>query len=120
MGTRHILLIWERSHVSAPIFGGFFARKTLLLFLIFFLSRRSSGGRTLRLRCFPTGGGRLPANPIQSLKTLYGYAFQFPVDEETYFYEESDYYTIKLKRRMTTEDRWKRWCSITSSIPIQT
>jgi spermidine synthase len=32
---------------------------------------------------------------------FYGYAFKPPLDEETYFFKESNYYTIKLKRDTT-------------------
>ena len=102
MGTRHILLTMGAILiVSAPIFGGFFARKkTLLLFLIFLslLVVLPVAGLYVYAASRPAEVAS-PANPIQSLKTLYGYAFQFPVDEETYFYEESDYYTIKLKKK---------------------
>jgi spermidine synthase len=38
------------------------------------------------------------------MKTLYGLAFAFPKDEDTYFYKESDYYTIKLKKDHTRSD----------------
>jgi spermidine synthase len=38
------------------------------------------------------------------MKTLYGLAFEFPIDEETYFLKESEYYTIKLKRDLTRSD----------------
>jgi spermidine synthase len=31
---------------------------------------------------------------------MYGYAFEYPVEEETYFFKESDYYTIKLKKNI--------------------
>jgi spermidine synthase len=34
---------------------------------------------------------------MESLKTFYNYAFRPPLEEETYFFKESDYYTIKLK-----------------------
>jgi len=102
MGTRHILLtMGVILIVSAPIFGGFFARKkTLLLFLIFLslLVVLPVAGLYVYAASRPAEVAS-PANPIHSLKTLYGYAFNFPVDEETYFYEESDYYTIKLKKK---------------------
>jgi spermidine synthase len=40
----------------------------------------------------------LPISPIESLKTLYGYAFKPPFEKEASYYKESDYYTIKLKK----------------------
>jgi spermidine synthase len=39
-----------------------------------------------------------PISPIESIKTFYGYAFKPPLEEETYFFKESNYYTIKLKK----------------------
>jgi len=39
-----------------------------------------------------------PTSPFHSLKIVYGYAFKPLLDEETYFFKESDYYTIKLKK----------------------
>jgi len=51
----------------------------------------------------PTGGGRPGYQSYSILKILYGYAFKFPVDEETYFFKESDYYTLKLKKKERTD-----------------
>jgi spermidine synthase len=39
-----------------------------------------------------------PTSPIESVKTFYSYAFKPPLEEETYFFKESDYYTLKLKK----------------------
>jgi spermidine synthase len=39
-----------------------------------------------------------PNSPIESVKAYYSHAFKFPLEEETYFFKESDYYTIKLKK----------------------
>jgi spermidine synthase len=40
----------------------------------------------------------IPTSPLAAMKTLYRLAFVFPTDDDTYFFKESDYYTIKLKR----------------------
>jgi len=102
MGTRHILLAMGIILIlSALVFGGFFSRKkSLVLFFIFLL---------LALLILPLVALygyaavwpdeiSLSLSPFQSLKTAYGYAFKPPLEEETYFFKESDYYTIKLKR----------------------
>jgi spermidine synthase len=94
--------------VCAPIFGGFFAMKKnfalfslfVLLFFVVIFPLAVWGGYA----AVEEGKKSLPTSPIQAIKTLYGYAFEFPVDEETYFLKESDYYTIKLKRDMTRSD----------------
>jgi len=41
---------------------------------------------------------------MESLKTFYNYAFRPPLEEETYFFKESDYYTIKLKTSIKGSD----------------
>jgi spermidine synthase len=76
MGTRQILFAMGVILIlSALVFGGFFVRKkTLVLFLVVLISL---------------------------LGAFYGYAFKPPLDEETYFFKESDYYTIKLKKDST-------------------
>jgi spermidine synthase len=78
MGTRHILITMGIILIlSGLIFGGFLGRKramalfSILLVLLFL---------------------------VVPLAGLYGYAFKPPLDEDTYFFKESDYYTIKLKR----------------------
>jgi spermidine synthase len=105
MGTRNILLTMGAILiVSAPIFGNFFQRKKV--FSIFFLSLF-----VYFILVFPLAvwGGysavypersSIPPSPLQAMKTLYGLAFEFPVDEETYFFKESDYYTIKVKKNI--------------------
>ena len=76
MGTRHILFTMGIILIlSALVFGGFFVRKKVLLLFFVIL--------------------------IPLLWAFYGYAFKPPLDEETYFFKESDYYTIKLKRDTT-------------------
>ncbi|MEW6374799.1 MAG: fused MFS/spermidine synthase [Thermodesulfobacteriota bacterium] len=76
MGTRQILFTMGIILIlSALVFGGFFVRKrALLLFFIIF---------------------------IPLVGAFYEYAFKPPLDEKTYFFKESDYYTIKLKRDTT-------------------
>ena len=102
MGTRSILLtMGVILIVSAPVFGGLFSRrKTFLLFLafLFLLAALPLAGFYVYAATRPTEIDPL-ADPIHTLKTLYEYAFRFPADEETYFYKESDYYTLKLKRK---------------------
>jgi predicted membrane-bound spermidine synthase len=101
MGTRHILLTMGIILIlSALVFGDFFVRhRALTLFFIllsFFLIFPLVGFYTYAV-IYP-GEMSLSVSPIQPLKSLYGYAFKPPLDEETYFFKESDYYTIKLKR----------------------
>ncbi len=102
MGTRRILLIMGIILIlSALIFGEFFKRKKALSTYLFILS--------LAFIILPLTGWYVYAaiqseeakpfsNPVQSLKYIYQYAFQPPLDEDTYFFKESNYYTIKLKR----------------------
>jgi spermidine synthase len=104
MGTRQILLTMGIILiVSALVFGGLFSRKKALALFILFLSLvflilplvGLYGYAALR-----PGEIHLPITPIHSLEMLYDYAFKPPLDEETYFFKESDYYTIKLKKNI--------------------
>ena len=101
MGTRYILLTMGIILIlSALIFGGFFrSKKNLALFFLFlFLSVLLP---VVGLHVYATTdpeGFSFPLSPIESIKTFYGYAFKPPLEEETYFFKESDYYTIKLKK----------------------
>jgi len=101
MGTRYILLTMGIILIlSALIFGGFFrSKKTLVLFFLFlFLSVLLP---VVGLHVYATTDPEefsFPLSPIESIKTFYGYAFKPPLEEETYFFKESDYYTIKLKK----------------------
>ena len=109
MGTRNILMtVGAILIICAPIFGSFFIRKKNLAFFSLFVI-------LFFIIIFPLAvwGGyaaihpdriSLPASPIEAVRTLYGLAFEFPIDEETYFLKESDYYTIKLKRDVTRSD----------------
>ena len=102
MGTRHILVTMGIILIlSAFVFGGFFSRKKVLSLLSLFL--------LLIFLILPLVGLygyaairpeeiSFPTSPFHSLKIVYGYAFKPPLDEETYFFKESDYYTIKLKK----------------------
>jgi spermidine synthase len=101
MGTRYILLTMGIILIlSALIFGGFFrSKKTLVLFFLFlFLSALLP---FVGLHVYATADPEefsFPLSPIESIKTFYGYAFKPPLEEETYFFKESNYYTIKLKK----------------------
>jgi len=101
MGTRHILLTMGIILiVAAPIFGGFFFRKRSLMLFILFLCLililpvlGLYGYAAIQPTQIP-----FPSSPLHSFETVYGYAFKPPLDLATYFFKESDYYTIKLKR----------------------
>jgi len=74
MGTRNILFtVGIILVVSSLVFGGFFVKKKVLLPILIVLAG--------------------------FLWSIHGYAFKFPIDDETYFYKESDYYTLKLKMK---------------------
>jgi len=101
MGTRYILLTMGIILVvSSLIFGSFFRSKKAfsLFFLVLFLSALLPLVGLQGYAAINPEGFSLPISPIESLKTLYGYAFQPPLEEESYFFKESDYYTIKLKK----------------------
>jgi spermidine synthase len=101
MGTRHILLTMGLILiVAAPIFGGFFFRKkTLMLFLMFIcLTLILPVLGLYGYAAIQPGQVVLPSSPIHSLGTVYEYAFKPPSDSSTYFFTESNYYTIKVKR----------------------
>jgi spermidine synthase len=73
MGTRHILFVMGMILIlSGLIFGGLFRRKEALAVLFLLI---------------------LPFTPA-----LRGYALRPPLEKETYFLKESNYYTIKLKK----------------------
>ncbi len=101
MGTRSILLTMGIILiVSALIFGSFFRRKKALalFFLFLFLSAFLP---IVGLRVYAVTNPSefsFPTSPIESLKTFYKYAFKPPLEEEAYFFKESDYYAIKLKK----------------------
>ncbi|MBP1708748.1 MAG: putative rane protein [Deltaproteobacteria bacterium] len=101
MGTRSILLMMGAILVvSAPAFGGFFFRKkTLRLFLSLLLAIILLGGLSLYVGAavWPAEVAR-PTSPLDSLRKVYGYAFEPVLEEGTYFFKESNYYTIKLKK----------------------
>ena len=101
MGTRHILITMGIILIlSALIFGGFFRRKKALalfslILLLIFLSFPSWDCMDM----LPSGPRKFPFHLSYPFpEDVYGYAFKPPLDEETYFFKESDYYTIKLKR----------------------
>jgi len=76
MGTRTILLaIGVILILSSLIFGRFFLKKKALTIFLLIV---------------------IPLGVV--VTTYYGHAFKMPLDEQTYFFKESDYYTIKLKK----------------------
>jgi spermidine synthase len=103
MGTRGILLTMGAILIiCAPIFGGFFFRKKtfnfFLLFLFVFLVVIFPLAVWVGYATIDSDEQAIPTSPIEAMKTLYRLAFVFPTDDDTYFFKESDYYTIKLKR----------------------
>jgi predicted membrane-bound spermidine synthase len=103
MGTRHILLMMGTIlTISALIFGSFFRSKEAfgLFLLILFLSAFLPAAGLLGYAKKNPEEFPLPASAIGTLQTLYGYAFKPPPEKEAYFYKESNYYTIKLKRNI--------------------
>jgi spermidine synthase len=101
MGTRYILLTMGIILIlSALIFGGFFrSKRTLVLFFLFlFLSALLP---LVGLHVYATTNPEdfsFPTSPIESIKRMVDYAFKSSLEEETYFFKESNYYTIKLKK----------------------
>jgi spermidine synthase len=75
MGTRHILFSTGGIlMVSGVVFGGFLSRKKIFM---------------------AVGVGLF----IPFLGVFYGHAFKPPLEGRTYFYKESNYYTIQLKKK---------------------
>jgi len=101
MGTRSILLTMGIILVvSAVIFGGFFRSKKALalLFLFLFLSfSLPIVGLRVYAITYPAEFS-FPSSPGESIKAFYQHAFKYPFEEETLFFKESDYYTIKVKK----------------------
>jgi len=109
MGTRTILLtMGVLLTVCAPIFGNFFSRKKVLLrfvlILLFFFVLFFPFAIWVGNAVIDPEEKAVPSSPLEAMKTLYGLAFAFPRDDDTYFYKESDYYTIKLKKDHTRTD----------------
>src|SRR4030043_1471340 len=104
MGTRHILFTMGVILVlSALVFGDFLRRKKsfILFFLFIFIALTLPIAAWHGYAAIDHEIVSLPTSPIESVKAFYGHAFQPPLDEETYFFKESDYYTIKLKKDTT-------------------
>ncbi|HET6461315.1 MAG TPA: fused MFS/spermidine synthase [Syntrophales bacterium] len=84
MGTRNILLcVGIILMISALIFGGAFARKKVsaIFFAVFVVI-------------------------LLSLTwAFYGYAFKAPLDDKTYFFKESNYYTLQVRKCLAKGDR---------------
>ena len=104
MGTRHILFTMGVILIlSALVFGDFLRRKKslILFFLFIFLALTLPIVSWHGYAAINRDIVSLPLSPIESVKAFYGYAFMPPLDEETFFFKESDYYTIKLKKDTT-------------------
>jgi len=101
MGTRYILLTMGIILIiSALIFGGFFRRKKAFTLFLFFLFL-SALLPLIAFYVYATTNPEeisFPTSPVESIKQSYTFAFKPPLEEETYFFKESDYYTIKLKK----------------------
>jgi spermidine synthase len=101
MGTRSILMTMGIILIlSAFIFGGFFRSKRnfALFFLFLFLFALLP---LVGLHVYATTNPEefsFPTSPTESIKKMVGLAFTPPLEEETYFFKESDYYTLKLKK----------------------
>lgn len=102
MGTRNILMTMGIILIlSGLIFGGFLERKrgvaffSLFMAIIFLVVPLAGfyGYAALRPDEIP-----ISTSPVHALNRAYSYAFKPPLDEDTYFFKESDFYTIKLKR----------------------
>jgi len=101
MGTRSILLTMGIILIlSGFIFGGFFKSKraVALFFLFLFVSVLLPFAGMHVYATVTTGNFSFPLSPVESIGKLYAYAFKPSIEEETYFFKESDYYTIKLKK----------------------
>ena len=102
MGTRHILITMGIILIlSGLIFGGFLGKKrgvglfSILLGLIFLVLPLAG---LYGYAALSPEEISISTSPVHALEMAYGYAFKPPLDEDTYFFKESDYYTIKLKR----------------------
>ncbi len=82
MGTRNILLsVGFILILSALIFGGTFIKKKSFAVVM--------------VVC------------ISLVWTFYGYAFKVPLDDKVYYFKESDYYTIQVRKYLTkVENTW--------------
>jgi len=101
MGTRSILLTMGIILIlSGFVFGGFFRSKKAraLFFLFLFLSALLPLIGMHVYATVTTEEFSFPLSSVESIKTFYRYAFKPPIEGETYFFKESDYYTIKLKK----------------------
>jgi len=80
MGTRNILFTMGAILIlSAPVFGGAFMKKKFFAAFLAVL--------------------------VPLLWAFYGHAFRAPVDSSTYYFKESDYFTIKAKKHKTRDGK---------------
>jgi len=101
MGTRTILLTQGiLLIVCAPIFGGFFFhKKMLILFLSLLVLIMALATVSLyAYAIIKPEETSTPMSPFDSLKSLCRTAFQFPMDDDTTYFKESNYYTIRVKK----------------------
>jgi spermidine synthase len=102
MGTRNILITMGVILIlSGLVFGGFLERKrgvaffSLLFGIIFLVVPLAGFYGYAALRPEEIS---ISTSPVHALDRAYSYAFKPPLDEEAYYFKESNYYTIKLKR----------------------
>lgn len=101
MGTRNILITMGIILiVSALIFGGFFSnRKNFLLFIFFlFLSAFIPFSILYGYNVIKPNEDSSSLSLFPFLKNIINYAYKPKLDDDTYLFKESDYYTIKLKK----------------------
>jgi len=100
MGTRHILFTMGLILIiCAPIFGEFFRhKKNFLLFIFFLFLSIFIPFSVLYGYSVIKDEENTPPHITHYLKTLFNYVLNPQLDEDTYFFKESDYYTIKLKK----------------------
>jgi len=107
MGTRTILLTQGiLLIVCAPIFGGFFFKKKMLI-LFFSLLALITSLATVSLYAYAMIRPEeipIPTSLFDSLRSLCRVAFRFPVDDDTTYFKESNYYTIKVRKDTGEKD----------------
>ena len=104
MGTRHICSPWEPSWwFRLRSLGGLLSGEKPVSSLLFYPRAHRDPGIVSAYATLHPDEWHVLLPLSESLKMLYEYAFQPPLDDETYYFKESDYYTIKVKK--TTNER---------------
>jgi spermidine synthase len=100
LGTRNILLIMGGILICcAPVFGGFFTKKKMFaFFLALFLVATVPLGALYTLAAIAPGMIALPSSPFAAIKASFTYASQPLLEQDIYFFKESNYYTITLQQ----------------------